>query len=196
MGRKKQENPISRTKEYRTWSWMKSRCLNENAGNYKYYGGRGITVCERWMKFENFLEDMGIQPDRSSLYRIDCNGDYSPENCKWSTHLEQMNNTRASRRITYGSETHTISEWSKKTGVPVYIITKRIDAGLKGDDVFDKTGIRKYDTSSEKASVSISIDRLEWLKIKTIGFVMKMNKNEIIELAVRDFNKKNKEVLG
>ena len=82
--------------EYESWRGMKARCLRKSIKCYKYYGGRGITVCERWLNsFENFFDDMGIKPSpKHSIDRIDVDGDYCKENCKWSTPKEQSNNRR------------------------------------------------------------------------------------------------------
>ena len=83
------------TKEYRAWSSMKSRCSNPNVASYPNYGGRGITVCDRWLNsFENFFEDMGEAPEGFELDRIDVNGNYTPDNCRWVDESTQAKNRR------------------------------------------------------------------------------------------------------
>lgn len=84
----------SASKTYSSWQAMKKRCTNPKATDYAYYGGRGITVCYRWRKFENFIQDMGERPEGMTLDRKNPNGNYTPRNCKWSTYLEQRLNQR------------------------------------------------------------------------------------------------------
>lgn len=94
---------------------MKMRCKDYGSPSYKYYGLRGISVCKRWDEsFFHFISDMGMKPDaRYSLDRIDNNGDYSPDNCRWATPKEQNNNKRTNKPMTFEGQTKNISEWAK-----------------------------------------------------------------------------------
>ena len=121
---------LSRTPEYRSWAEMKQRCFNPNHKQYSDYGGRGITVCDRWLNFKNFLADMGSRPSpKHSLDRINNDGDYCPDNCRWATKAEQVNNRRSNRFITIGCVTLNVTQWTKEMSFGRTIIQARLDRG-------------------------------------------------------------------
>lgn len=124
-----------KTAEYQTWERMKNRCHNANATHYPYYGGRGIVVCDRWRDdFSAFLADMGRRPSAShSIDRIDNDGPYSPENCRWATRSEQMRNNRNTRWVEFNGERRTVSEWSAITGLNETTIAARLDRGCTAE---------------------------------------------------------------
>lgn len=117
------------TKTYNCWVMMKQRCKNPKCQFYPDYGGRGISYCEEWEKFENFYKDMGDKPKGYSLDRIDVNGNYYKENCRWATNSQQANNKRTSRKITYGKKTMTISEWASSLKINPQTLRSRFDRG-------------------------------------------------------------------
>lgn len=118
------------TKTYWTWQRMKGRCLRKYSIGYHNYGGRGIKVCDRWLNsFENFYADMGLKPEGKSIDRIDNNGNYTPENCRWATQKEQANNTRSNVRITLNGKTRTISQWLDRTNQTKSLFHRRRKLG-------------------------------------------------------------------
>lgn len=117
------------TPEHNTWESMIQRCTNQKNPNYPFYGGRGIAVCERWRKFENFYADMGPRPEGMTLDRVDSNGNYEKSNCRWATHAQQQSNLRNNRNILVGEKLVTIAEASRLTGIPPGTIRKRIKLG-------------------------------------------------------------------
>jgi len=124
------------TPEYRAWGDMKQRCQRPSHASYKNYGGRGITVCDRWQTFENFFADMGERPTQQhSIDRRDNNGNYTPENCRWATRDEQMSNLRKTRLITFNGETLHMAEWARRTGIKSANILARIKLGWPLDMV-------------------------------------------------------------
>jgi hypothetical protein len=108
---------------------MMKRCNDPTAPNWHHYGGRGITVCERWLEAKNFIDDMGPRPAGASIDRIDVNGNYEPANCRWASQAEQTRNTRRTVRIEVDGVRKTALEWSSETGVPVANIRERIKRG-------------------------------------------------------------------
>lgn len=118
----------------RAWQSMKSRCLKPERKDYKDYGARGISICDRWMDFENFFADMGGPPTtRHSLERIDNSRGYGPDNCKWATRKEQNRNKRSNRLLSYDGKTQCLSAWSDEYGIGTSTIMKRIKLGWTVD---------------------------------------------------------------
>ena len=120
---------MTKTKTYISWEKMKQRCLNLNHPNYKYYGNRGITICEEWLKFKNFYQDMGTRPEEKSIDRINNNKGYYKENCCWSTMKEQANNRRSNHLITYKGKIQNITQWAKELNMKSFTIQNRIRRG-------------------------------------------------------------------
>ena len=119
--KKRKTHGMSRTPEYESWKQMKHRCKQDERPRFEHYGGRGISVCERWGSFENFLSDMGPRPTAShSIDRIDVNGNYEPSNCRWATKKEQQENKRTIRRTEFAGQMRTASEIATLTGIPYY----------------------------------------------------------------------------
>lgn len=115
------------SKTYNTWRSINQRCCCKSHAGYKNYGARGITVCDRWRKFENFLEDMGERPRGMTIERKRNDGNYEPANCIWADNFTQANNKRTNRRLTFAGESHTVKEWSLRHGITATLIIKRLD---------------------------------------------------------------------
>lgn len=114
------------TRAYISWHHMKQRCLNPKNHKWEAYGGRGITICKRWHKFENFFADMGERPDGLSLDRIDNNKGYSKDNCRWATHDVQANNKRV-RKDAVIFEGKSLKQWVSITGIKYATLHKRLE---------------------------------------------------------------------
>lgn len=118
------------TRTHFAWIEMRRRCRKpHDATENARYKGRGITVCDRWQSFENFLSDMGKCPEGMEIDRKDVNGNYEPCNCRWATELQQQNNRRSNVFINIGGINKTISEWARENGVRPRTAAQRIRAG-------------------------------------------------------------------
>lgn len=119
---------LTGTPEYRVWGGMWTRCRNKHEQSFQHYGARGIQVCDRWRSFEHFLADMGPRPSAEhSIDRLDVNGDYTPENCRWATQTDQARNRRTNRIIEHDGETRTLAEWSELTGISIGTLWWRLE---------------------------------------------------------------------
>lgn len=135
--RKKESHGMHKTREYAAWAAMKQRCLNPKSPEYHRYGARGIMVCERWIdSFVAFLEDMGQSPPGFSIDRIDFNGNYSPENCRWADAETQSNNTRRNTFYIIDGIRDTLANHLKRTGLHKQTVLGRIKKGLTPEMAF------------------------------------------------------------
>lgn len=123
-----------KSRAYTSWADMKARCLNPNSEVYNYYGGRGILICDEWLKFENFISDMGEPPTPThTLDRKNTNGNYEPSNCRWATKEEQSNNTRRSLFVEYNNQRKTVAQWARIIKMPAHKLRAKY---WKGEMIF------------------------------------------------------------
>lgn len=111
---------------YRVWHGIKDRCLNPNSNSWVRYGGRGITVCDRWLQAKNFYEDMGDPPENRTLERRNNDLGYNKKNCYWATHKEQANNRRSNRVLKLGGEQKTLAQWANLYGKCPKLVRSRL----------------------------------------------------------------------
>ncbi len=127
-----------RTTTYNSWRAMLNRCRLVKNNMYYLYGGRGITVCERWMKFENFISDMGARPEGCFIDRINNDGNYEPSNCRWATAKEQSRNQRTNRMITAMGKTMCVAAFAEEVGVGASTILYRLNRGIPAAKAIEK----------------------------------------------------------
>jgi hypothetical protein len=133
--------------EYEVFYAMKGRCTNPRNGRFSDYGGRGIRICDRWLDpdtgFVNFYADMGPRPsDNHSIDRIDNDGDYCPENCRWITVKEQSRNCRSNVMLTYNGKTQCQTDWAEELGIPRKAIARKLKAGCTVEEAFTKEKLK------------------------------------------------------
>ncbi len=137
------------TPTYNSWARMKQRCLNPEYKQYSYHGGRGISICDRWLSFENFFADMGEKPNGTSLDRIDNDGNYEPENCRWATPKEQVRNRRNTVWVEFNGEKMPLGELANRVGIPDNILRHRINRGCSAEQAVLLVG-RKRERQKER----------------------------------------------
>ncbi|MFT4064360.1 hypothetical protein [Paraburkholderia sp.] len=124
---------MTRTPTYNVWMCMNQRCRNPKNTAYPDYGGRGITVCERWLDFANFLEDMGVKPPGLTLERLRGEEGYSKENCVWATRTAQNRNRRNNVVIELDGKKMTMAEWSREVGIAPRTLAHRLKLGWSAE---------------------------------------------------------------
>lgn len=131
---------MSASPEYASWEAMKARCLNPKNRFYNNYGGRGIKVCEKWLDFKNFIKDMGNKPSKNySIDRIDVNGNYCPENCRWSDRYTQDRNKRSNVKFVINGESKILMDISKEYNVHQQTIKDRVSKGMTIEEAISKS---------------------------------------------------------
>lgn len=134
----KWKNP-TQTATYFAWKDMRRRCQKQSDPQWKDYGERGITVCERWRNdYDAFVEDMGERPDGMSLDRKDNSGDYTPENCRWATRTEQNRNARSNRYLEFQGRRMLLTDWAGELGIAVPTLHERLTKDYTPDMIFHK----------------------------------------------------------
>lgn len=137
-----------RSSEHNIWCKMIERCTKPTDPAFKWYGARGISVCERWRDYSNFFSDMGPRPSTShTLDRIDCDGNYCPENCRWATWEEQQNNRRNNRIIEINGEALTMAQWSERLGLSDGALRYRLKHGWSGEQLLRPAKSGRYLTA-------------------------------------------------
>lgn len=135
-GKLNYQHGLAETPTHNSWTCMLRRCRSDYFQR-QYYYDRGITVCEEWHNFKNFLDDMGIRPDHTSLERVDCNLGYFKENCIWADDVVQANNKRNNRVLEYGGEKITLSQWARRLGVPRQSLQSRLSRGWSTERIIE-----------------------------------------------------------
>ena len=148
MGRLVQGKTYYTKPWYNSWRCMMSRCYRPKDASFKNYGGKGITVCDEWHNIENFEKWIVTHPyfEGATIDRIDTNGNYTPENCRWATMFEQCKNRRNSILIEFNGETHNITEWSQITGINRSTLNNRYWRGERSPEIFRQRETHKSET--------------------------------------------------
>lgn len=156
IGKHKRTHGGTGTAEFRIWDLMRRRCSDSKHRSYKDYGGRGISVCERWKSdFATFLADMGPRPSPDhSIDRIKNDGNYEPDNCRWATRIEQSNNRRSSRFLTIGGETKTLAQWERQVGLNPGVLFRRLQAGWAPDRLLIPSRLPSWSRAREAAATN------------------------------------------
>lgn len=173
-----------------TWLMMLDRCSNPYHSSYARYGGRGITVCQRWTNFQSFLEDVGVPDEGQTLDRINSDLGYCPENFRWATMIEQSRNRSSTRLLTYEGRTQCIVDWAKEisqiTKVPYHTITSRLYNGFTVSEALSGQRVKPLSLIARAALNGIS---QEVLSMRLYGY--KWDVERAITQPQRSYKRKN-----
>lgn len=168
------------TKTYKSWAEMKQRCLNQNNTVYDYYGGRGITICDEWMDFQKFLDDMGECPKGMSIDRIDNSKGYYAENCRWANKYQQARNKRNNRLIEFNGEIKPLSQWAEEYNLLVGTLWRRINKGLNPPECFYPVG------KISRGAAARMMDKKEYFRMSVYGHKITLEQYEKIVQFMKD----------
>lgn len=143
---------MTRTPLYAVWRQMIQRCINPKAKGFNRYGARGITVCQRWRNFQNFYEDMGDRFNGATIERINTNGNYEPENCRWATMIDQARNKTSNRLITLWGKTQSLAAWTDELDMNYQLVHRRLRNGWSEQDALT-IAPRQHNTNGVRKNV-------------------------------------------
>ncbi len=193
MAGNRKTHGMSSTKIYATWNRMLSRCSNPTVDRYKNYGGRGIKVCKRWLKFDNFYVDMGDIPSKNhSIGRNDNDGNYELKNCQWETRDTQMNNTSRSIIIEYEGSKISLTQWSRKKNISYSKLIARYNKGIRPPELFEKQDNNKKIITASNGESMLITKWMKKLKIPISTFYLRIRQGkshyEIVESYLHRYN--------
>jgi len=154
---------LSTSRDYFVWHGMLRRCTDPKCKNFAEYGARGITVCDRWLDFENFIADMGRKLPGMTLDRVDNSSGYSPDNCQWVTRAVQNRNKRTNRLVTHNGETLTISQWAERSGINQRTLLRRLN---RGTPIALALSVPRADKATGKQTRFTTPEYRAWMSIK------------------------------
>lgn len=182
MVKRKYKTDLVNSRLYRIWAHMKNRCIATKGAEYRNYASRGITVCDEWkndfLNFYNWAMANGYS-DNLSIDRINNDKGYYPDNCRWATAKQQVNNTRVNHRITFNSETHTVSEWAQILNVTPMSIFRRLYKGWREEEALTIPRFGKRTIQEEPMTTQDIMDVCK----QSISCGLCKNKKEFCEMS-------------
>ena len=183
--------------EYQSWVNMLYRCNNKKATGYEHYGGRGIRVCDEWLDFEVFLQDMGARPSDTSIDRIDVDGDYALGNCRWATRRQQALNRGNNHHISHKGVCKTVSEWAEDLGIKQNTLLYRIRRGWSKDEYLKKNTREPPSTSriDDDTWKEVAAMRLQGVGVVELGNLFNIDSSQISRKTNKLFSDEEKVIL-